>query len=55
MPDISIPSPPLPASATAPVETPDPSYTAQHSPEYVHVSTKELAGVMDGVCSLAST
>ena len=53
--DISPPSPPLPALATAPADTPGPSYTAQHSPEYVHVSTRELAGVMDAVCSLAST
>ena len=55
VPDISPPSPPLPASATAPSDTPGPSYTAQHSPEYVHVSTRELAGVMDAVCSLDST
>ena len=55
VPDISPPSPPPPASATAPTDTPGPSYTAQHSPEYVHVSTRELAGVMDVVCSLAST
>ena len=55
VPDISPPSPPPPASATAPADTPGPSYTAQHSPEYVHVSTRELAGVMDAVCSLAST
>ena len=53
--DISPPSPPPPASATAPADTPSPSYTAQHSPEYVHVSTRELAGVMNAVCSLAST
>ena len=55
VPDISPPSPPLPASATAPADNPGPSYTAQHSPEYVHVSTRELAGVMDAICSLAST
>ena len=55
VPDISPPSPPPPASAPAPTDTPGPSYTAHHSPEYVHVSTKELAGVMDAVCSLAST
>ena len=55
VPDISPPSPPLPASATAPADTPGPSYTAQHSPKYVHVSTRELACVMDAVCSLAST
>ena len=55
VPDISPPSPPPPASATTPADTPGPSYTAQHSPEYVHVSTRELTGVMDAVCSLAST
>ena len=53
--DISPPSPPPPSSATAPADTPGPSYTAHHSPEYVHVSTRELAGVTDDVCSLAST
>ena len=55
VPDISPPSHPPPASTTAPADTPGPSYTAQHSPEYVHVSTRELEGVMDAVCSLAST
>ena len=55
VPDISPLSPPLPASATSPVDTPDPSYKTQHSPEYVHVSTRELAGVLDVVCSLATT
>ena len=55
VPDMSPPSPPPSTSAAAPADTPGLSYTAQHSPEYVHVSTKELAGVMDVVCSLAST
>ena len=55
VPDISPPSPLLPASATVLADTLGPSYTAQHSPEYVHVSTRELAGVMDAVYSLAST
>ena len=55
VPDLSPPSPPPPHSALASADTPGPSYTAQHSPEYVHVSTRELAGVMDVVCSLAST
>ena len=55
VPDLSPPSPPPPASATAPADTPGPSYTLQHSPEYVHVRTRELTGVMDVVCSLAST
>ena len=54
VPDMSPPSPPPHTSATA-HDTPGPSYTAQHSPEYVYVSTRELAGVMDAVCSLAAT
>ena len=48
-------SPPPPPSATAPTDTPGPSYTMQHSSEYVHVSSRELAGVLDAVCSLATT
>ena len=55
MPDLSPPSPPPPPSAPAPADTPGPSYTAQHSLEHVHVSSRELAGVMDAVCSLATT
>ena len=55
VPNIPSTSPPPPASATAPADTPGPSYTAPHSPEYVHVTTRELAGVLDVVCSLAST
>ena len=55
LPDHSPPSPPLPTSATAPADTPGPSYTAQHSPEHIHVSLRELAAVMDVVCSLATT
>ena len=48
-------SPPPHATAAAPADTSGPSFTSQHSPEYVHVSTRELAGVMDAVCSLAAT
>ena len=55
MPDLSPPSPPPPPSAPAPTDTPGPSYTVQHSPKHVHVSSRELAGVMDVVCSLATT
>ena len=55
VPDMSPPSPPPPPSAIAPADTPGPSYTAHHSPEYVHVSSRELAGVLDAVCSLATT
>ena len=55
MPDFSPPSPPPPHSTPASVDTPGPSYTAQHSPEHVHVSSRELAAVMDVICSLATT
>ena len=55
VPDMSPPSPPPPPSDTAPADTPGPSYTAQHSSGYVHVSSRELAGVLDAVCSLATT
>ena len=51
VPDLS----PTHPSATAPADTPGPSYTAQHSSEHVHVSSKELAAVMDVVYSLATT
>ena len=55
VPDLSPPSPSPLSSATAPIDTPGPSYMAQHSPKYVHVSSRELAGVLDAVCSLATT
>ena len=55
VPDLSPPSPPPPHSAPALADTPGPSYTVQHSPEHVHVSSRELAAVMDDVCSLATT
>ena len=55
VPDLSPPSPPPPPSAPAPADTAGPSYTAQHSPEHVHVSSRELVAVMDAVCSLATT
>ena len=55
VPHMSPQSPLPPASAAAPADTPGPSFTSQHSPEYVHVSTRELAGVMDAVWSLDAT
>ena len=55
VPDLSPPSTPPPPSTTASAYTPGPSYTAQHSPEYVHVSSRELACVLDAVCSLTTT
>ena len=53
--DRSPPSPTLPTSAAAAADTPGPSYTSHHSPEYVHASSREIAGVMDAICSLAAT
>ena len=55
VPDLSPPSPPPPPSAPASADTPSPSYSAQHSPEHVHVTSRELVGVMDAVYSLATT
>ena len=55
VPDRSSPSPTLPTSAAAAVDTPGPSFTSHHSPEYVHASSREIAGVMDAICSLAAT
>ena len=48
-------SPPVPPStAPAPTDTAGPSYTAQQSPEHIHISSRELAIVMDAVCTLAT-
>ena len=55
VPHISPPSPPPHATAAAAADTPGPSFTSQHSPEYVHASSREIAGVMDAICSLAAT
>ena len=53
VPDSSPSSPP--PSTSAPADTSGPSYTAQQSPEHIHVSSRELATVMDDVCALATT
>ena len=53
--DRSPPSPPHTTSAAAPTDTPGPSYSAYHSPEYAHASSREIAGVMDAICTLAAT
>ena len=55
IPDRSPPSPPHTTSAAALTDTPSPSYTSHHSPEYVHASSGEIAGVMDAICLLAAT
>ena len=53
--DHSPPSPPHTISAAAPTDTPGPSFSAHQSPEYTHVSSREMAGVMDAICTLAAT
>ena len=55
VPDLSPPSPPPPHSAPAPADTAGPSYTAQQSPEHIHIISRELAAVMDAACALATT
>ena len=48
---VSYSSPPAPP----PTDTAGPSSTAQQSSDHVHVSSRELAAVMDVVCALATT
>ena len=53
---VSYSTPPAPPpTAPAPTDTVGPSYTAQQSPDHVHVSSRELAAIMDVVCALATT
>ena len=51
----SPPSPPHTTPVAAPTDTPGPSYLAHQSPEYTHISSREMAGVMDAICTLAAT
>ena len=53
--DRSPPSPPHTTSAAVHTDTPGPSYSAHQSPEYTRVSSREMAGVMDAICTLAAT
>ena len=53
--DRSPPSLPPTTPAAAPTDTPGPSHSTHQSPEYTHVSSREMAGVMDAICTLAST
>ena len=46
---------PPPRSAPAPADIAGPSYTAQQSPEHIHINSRELVAVMDAVCALATT
>ena len=54
-PQMSPSSPPPHTTSAAAADTLDPSYSAHHSPEYIHASSREIAGVMDAICSLAAT
>ena len=54
-PQMSPPSLPPHTTSTAAADTPDPSYSAHHSLEYIHASSREIAGVMDSISSLAAT
>ena len=55
VPHMSPLSPPPLATSAAVADTLGPSYTAQHSLEHIHVSSRELAAVRDAICSLATT
>ena len=54
-PDLDSTPPSPPPTIPAPTDTAGPSYTAQQSPEHIHVSSRELVDVMDAVCVLATT
>ena len=54
-PHMSPASPSPHSTSAAAADTPGPSYSAHHSPEYVHASSREIVGVMDAICSLAAT
>ena len=54
-PQMSPSSPPPHTTSAAAADTPGPSYSAHHSPEYIHASSREIAGVMDAICSIAAT
>ena len=54
-PQISPSSPSPQTTSAAAADTPCPSYSAHHSPKYIHASPREIAGVMDAICSLTAT
>ena len=55
VPHMSPPSPHPHATSTAVADTPGPSYISHHSLEYVHASSRDIAGVMDAIYSLPAT
>ena len=54
-PQMSPPSPPPHTTSAAAADTSGPSYSSHHSPKYIHGSSREIAGVMDSIYSLAAT
>ena len=54
-PQMSPSSPPPHTTSAATADTPGPSYSPHHSPEYIHANSREIAGVMDAIYSLAAT
>ena len=48
-PQMSPSSPPPYTTSEAAADTPGPSYSAHHSPEYIHANSREIAGVMDAI------
>ena len=54
-PHMSPSSPPRHTTSAAATDTPGPSFSAHHSPEYIHASSREIAGMMDAICSLVAT
>ena len=55
VPQMSPASPNRHTTSAAAADTLAPSYSAHHSPEYIHAISREIAGVMDAICSLAAT
>ena len=53
-PQMSPSSPHLHTTSAAVADTLGPSYSAHHLSEYIHASSRETAGVMDAICSLAA-
>ena len=54
-PQMSPSSPPPHTTSAAAADTHGPSYSAHHSSEYIHASSREIAGLIDAICALAAT
>ena len=54
-PQLSPSSHPRNTTSAAAADTPGPSFSTHHSPEYIHASSRVIVGVMDAIFSLAAT